>query len=297
MRITKLRYGFISLLMLLSSWVFSAESRLPSINLWQQWTFSGSAIDESGLAYYYYFVFQQFKGTRMVDVIVLSDKLEEIIRYHKSSEKESIQSQKPNIWKVGRSFFRFNPITKSWVFGLKTKGDKGFNFKADIRPEDGDMGERQSIFEGLDAEVDQFNQLNGHLFFAEENKERFVTSKRGWLRYIEGKTPPQQLEALLCNQEDGAGLYSLRFQSTKAKKAAIVGMRNAKGEREQVSQFLTIKHQSDNHWHLKIPSPSTSWQMQEIGKFINMPFDTIVLTKQPEKLNAICFYQSNHVDN
>ncbi len=288
----KLRYLVFILLSLCSLFCLAETNPLPVINPWQQWTFSGVADDEEGNAYYYYFNYQQRGMHRLVDVYVLSNQLKPLIHYQKFSEKPLKRPQKPNVWYLGRTFFRFNPITQSWVFGIKTKGDIGFDFKVDVRPKNGDMGERQLISDGLSVEMNQFQQLNGHLFFSSNKEDKFVSAKRGWLRYIEGNQTPDKLMTLLCNQEDGAGLYSLQYQSSQANKAAIVGWRNAKGGRENVSQFIKLMSQPDNQWKLIIASPKTNWILQLLTKIENNPFQTLVMANNNENKSKICFYQT-----
>lgn len=284
--------SYLLLLMMFTKAVCSdVTSQSIRINPWQQWTFTGIAQTEEGKIYYYYFIFQQKGKDRKVDVLVLTEQYKEVIRYHKISEKSPMRTPKPNAWKLGRTFFRYNPITKSWVFGIKTKQAKGFNFKADLRPMDGDLGVRQSITEGLVVEMNQFQQLNGHLFFAQAQQEIFLSAQRGWLRYIEGEEPPNKLMALLCTQDNGAGLYSLQYDSPKASKAAIVGLRDAKGKREQVSQFLTVDSQDEETWKLSIVKPRTNWTLTAITRFVTTPFETFVLTDQQDEKPTLCFYQ------
>ncbi|WP_367606044.1 hypothetical protein [Legionella sp. W05-934-2] len=293
----KRHYLFLIWLLLAATQVFADNNHLHPMNPWQQWTFTGNANDEDGNVYYYYFAYQQHDDQRKVDVVVLSEQLQPIISYHKVNDKAPKNRPKHNSWKVGRSFFRYNPITKNWVFGLKAKEDKGFDFKVDIRPADGDMGERQRVSDELTFEMSQFHQLTGHLFFFNGNQELFVSANRGWLRYIEDKKPPKKLTALICNRRDGSGLYSLQLDSPKAKKAAIVGMRNSVGEREKVSQFLRIKSLDEKRWQLTIPSPRTNWTLNLVTRFMNRPFETLVIGDREESVPIVCFYQKHYTTN
>lgn len=269
-----------------------ADSQLTPINPWQQWTFTGTTTNEKGDVYYYYFDFQQHGFNRSAEAVLLDEKSNILMQYHKVSSKSSSVHFHPNQWKLGRAFFRYYPITRSWVFGLHRQKDEGFNFKGDIRNHEGDMGERQSISADLNLEMNQFHQLNGHIYLPQEPKEQFVTAKRGWLRYLEGSQVPSNLSTLLCNQADGAGLHSSQYDSEKAKKGAISGWRDKDGKRHRVSQFIKIAHKSTGLWQISLPGDKKSWQLNQLTILTDPPFQTDILVSPKDKSGMVCFYQT-----
>ena len=94
------------------------------------WVFSGLVTNENGEPYNYYFQMQR-KDNQFQHVAMLMDSQTKKLLLFDESDATLSHFVTTN-WHVGEAFMQFNPINNSWVFGVKTKANKGFNFKVDM---------------------------------------------------------------------------------------------------------------------------------------------------------------------
>jgi hypothetical protein len=169
-------------------------------------------------------------------------------------------------WQVGRAFLRFNPINNSWIFGVKTRAKKGFNFKVDMLKQSGNTPIIQDLRSGIELSVNQTGRLNGHLQTGEGSKEQFVTAQKAWFRQIwvsKPQTSPHLFVGVLCQFNDGSGFYSVNLQEPDALQGAVAGWRNMEGVTTPMSQFVTLQEQKDGRWHIRIDSPKLRISLQD----------------------------------
>ncbi|WP_419419087.1 hypothetical protein ACNVED_11095 [Legionella sp. D16C41] len=242
---------------------------IPSLHALQaDWTFSGTATNESGEQYLYFFEIQRnynhFHG--LATVIDAQSKL--VLVY----EESNTLIDKPELthWQVGNLFLRFNPISNSWVFGVKDKKKKGFNFKVDMLGSTQTVSKKQELRTGIDFFINQTGRLNGHIQ-PNDNKEQFVTAKKAWFKQIwVNKPQPMRhlVKSILCNFNDGSGLYSVSLQETDTIRGSISGWRNDQGMPVAMSQFITTQDK-DNFWHILISSPKLNLVFENLLTKIN----------------------------
>lgn len=184
---------------------------LPPAPIYANWMFSGLVSNENGETYGYFFQMKR-EGDNFHAVTALFDAESKKILFSDESDA-TIADSTPYNWHVGRAFMRFNAINNSWIFGLKTKNNKGFNFKVDMLKRPESLAVVQSIQSGVQLLVNQATHLNGHIQTGNE-KEEFVTAKNAWFRQIwfaerhESRFP---FAGILCRFNDGSGFYSVKM--------------------------------------------------------------------------------------
>lgn len=236
------------------------------------WTFSGMVTNENGERYDYFFQIQRNYTHFHAVATVVDGQDKSVLIYEDSSTL--IEQPELTHWQVGNIFLRFNPISNSWIFGLKTKGKKGFNFKVDMLGlGDSSYARKQHIREGIGMLMSQTGRLNGHLQMDETSKEQFVTAKKAWFRQIWVSKPQlmkHPLTSVMCEFNDGSAFYSVTNPELDSLRGAVAGWRDADGASVPMSQFVTTqKDKDEGMWLIKISSPKMTVLFQNILNKIN----------------------------
>lgn len=235
----------------------TAQNFLPTTATHANWIFSGVVVNESGEHYGYFFQLQrEGKEFHATSALFKEESKQLILREEAHATIDDPQSYN---WQVGRAFLRFNPINDSWIFGLKTQENKGFNFKVDMLNQSENNPVVQTLRPGVELIVSQTSHLNGHLQIGDDSKEQFVTSKNAWFRqvWLSGNQDKiQPLSGVLCGFNDGSGFYSVNLHEMDALRGAVAGSCDAHGMSTAMSQFINIEEAKDGQWHIRIASPT-----------------------------------------
>ncbi|KTD26128.1 Uncharacterised protein [Legionella lansingensis] len=241
------------------------ENKILSLSAIQgDWVFSGTVINESGERYNYYFQMHR-KGTQFSAVAALIDGQTKAALVFEESSATIAQPEISN-WRVGHTFLKFNPINNSWIFGVKTKDKKGFNFKADMLTQVEHRPAVQDLRSGMELLVNQTGRLNGHVQHGADGTEEFVTGQKAWFRQIWLSKPQESLHpftGILCQFNDGSGFYAVNLQEADALRGAIAGWRDPQGKPGSMSQFVSIKEGKDGLWSIHINSPKINLLLQD----------------------------------
>ena len=241
------------------------------------WVFSGMVANENGERYNYYFQMQR-KGNHFHAVAMLLDSQSKALLLYDESDATLEHLVNTN-WHVGQAFMQFNPINNSWVFGVTTKENKGFNFKVDMLGQALTMPFSQGLRSGVELLVNQTGRLNGHIQTGEKSsKDQFVTAAKAWFKQIwvsKSQNSLHPLTGVLCQFNDGSGFFAENLQEPDALKGAVAGWRDVQGAAIPMSQFVSIKEKQEGNWFIRIPSPKISLSLQN------------ALTKQSEKHQII----------
>lgn len=227
---------------------------LPPETMHANWIFSGIASNECGELYAYFFRLQRDDEHFHVVTAILDAQSKKTLLFN----EESAYISKPNAydWQVGSAFLRFNSINGSWVFGMKNKDKKGFNFKVDMLAQAKKGSSGHALRQGLELLASQTGQLNGHI--QTDDKEQFVTANNAWFRQIWTTTTPEKthpFSGVWCRFDDGSGFYSVNLREMDAIHGAVTGSWNAEGVSSMISQFIQVAEDKEGLWHIRIPSP------------------------------------------
>lgn len=230
-------------------------SKFPSLNAPEaDWIFSGSVINENGERYNYFFQMNRVGTTFRSIATLINSQTKKILIFDKNTAQ--IQDPSGNNWHVGHAFLQFNPINDSWIFGVKDK-EKGFNFKVDMMKNVNVTPSVQDLRKEIVLHISQTAHLNGHLTTA-DGQEEFVTADKAWFRQIwSTKSQPtnHSFTGILCQFNDGSGLYALHSKEADAIRGAIAGYRDTKGMPVAISQFVSVKEQGQGKWDIQVSSP------------------------------------------
>jgi hypothetical protein len=242
------------------------ESFLPTVAAHANWIFSGVVTNEGGESFGYFFQMQRDKESFHAVTALFDGQTKKVIL--EDNSYANLTEANNNNWKVGDSFLRFNPITESWVFGMKTHDKKGFNFKIDMMSQSESKPSIQHLRSGMELLIGQTGHLNGHIRDG-ENKEQFVTGKNAWFRQVwlsANHQPPHTLSGVFCRFDDGSGFYSVNMREEDAVRGAITGAFNAQGSSITISQFIKVASDKKGQWHIKISSPKLDAVLQDSVK-------------------------------
>ncbi|MFC3908741.1 hypothetical protein ACFORL_06580 [Legionella dresdenensis] len=244
---------------------------MPSLQAEQaNWVFSGMVSNENNEKYHYYFQINH-NGNQYHGIAALFDSQNKAVLLYEESNT-LIENPEQTHWQVGNLFLRFNPINNSWVFGVKNKGQKGFNFKVDMLGLAGNPPKQLDLRNGVELLISQTGRLNGHFQAGDGGKEQFVTAKKAWFKQIWVSKPQQAkhpLTAVLCEFNDGSAFYSVNLEEADALRGAIAGWRDTNGTPVSMSQFVNIKAEQDGIWQIKIHSPKVTLSLQDALDKIN----------------------------
>lgn len=253
---------FVLGIILMSFALFAAEnSPLPIEN----WVFSGVVVNELGDKYSYFFKMQR-QGKAFHSSAALFD-LQTKSLLLESNHDAVLDVERPNHWKVGDAFLRFNPINETWIFGFRTADRKGFNFKVDMLKQSEQSILAEDLRPGLAYIIHQTGPLNGHILNGEKGKEQFVSSSNAWFRQIQMTTTDAEkplLSSVLCRFEDESGFYAMNLADASAIRGAIAGLYDAKGISSEISQFVHLSHEADGAWKIHVPSPELKLVMADL---------------------------------
>ncbi|KTD16659.1 hypothetical protein [Legionella jordanis] len=232
------------------------ESKKVSLDALQgDWVFSGIVSNESGELYNYYFQIHRNNQQFHAVATLLNYQSKSIVIFDESNA--TIEKPDPNNWHVGHAFLQFNPINNSWIFGVKTKDKKGFNFKADMLSTSEHHANAQDLRSGVELLVNQTGRLNGHIQTG-TGADEFVTGQKAWFRQIWISKQQDSLHpftSVLCEFNDGSGFYAVHLQETDALRGATAGWRDPQGVPLSMSQFVTVKEAKEGLWNINIASP------------------------------------------
>jgi len=241
----------IGLSLMVASLVVSAGSERV------EWLFSGMVSSEKGNEYGYFFQVKKKANHYQALATIVDSETNKVV--FRGDGQADIDHALPNEWHVGAGFLSFNPINDSWVFGFKSKGRQGFNFKVDTLHQSTQKPVFHALMPGVHLGINQASNLNGHIQLSEDASEQFVTAKKTWFRYLtqdktELKVPP--VSGVLCRFADGSGFYTVNLAEKNAANAALAGWYDAQGNLVDMSQFVQISQTPDALWHVNIPTPA-----------------------------------------
>ncbi len=220
------------------------------------WVFSGVVSNEKGEQYGYFFQMIR-EGSFFHSIATLYDAQTKAVIFQDESQ-ENLNEPIPYRWHVGHAFLRFDPINDSWIFGVKTKDKKGFNFKIDMLSEADHHPVEEGLRPGLGVIISQSRSLNGHILI-NEHYEQFVTAKHAWFRQIAMTSADEaahSITGVLCHFDDNSGFYSIQLPESDALRGAIAGRFDIKGLPAKMSQFVSINKLSEGAWDIQVPSPN-----------------------------------------
>ena len=240
---------------------------LPTDEGQVHWIFTGVVSNEQGEQYGYFFQMER-DGTAFHSTTALFDAQTKAVVFQEDSRAE-LADVLPYRWQVGASFLRFNPINDSWVFGVKTKDKKGFNFKIDMLNQPNSYPMEEGLRPGMAVIVSQTNSLNGHIRLKEGHEEQFVTAKHAWFRQMwmtAAQEESHPVSGVLCHFDDGSGFYSVNLAAPDAIRGAMTGRFDTKGMPAEMSQFIHVKQLPEGPWDIQVPSPNLHVVLSEYMK-------------------------------
>ncbi|MFA5959419.1 MAG: hypothetical protein WC785_02790 [Tatlockia sp.] len=228
------------------------------------WVFSGLVTTENGERFNYYFQMQRKDQLFQSLAMLIDSQTSEVLLFARNVTVLAHPDE--TNWRVGDSFMHFNPINNSWVFGVKAKGHKGFNFKVDMLGQSQNSTTRQNLRSGIELLVNQTGHLNGHIQTGEGEKEQFVTAQKAWFKQIwvsQNQQASHPLMTVLCQFHDGSGFYAANLQESDALRGAIAGWRDMQGSVSPMSQFVSMKEAKEGEWQIAIPSPKVNLTLED----------------------------------
>ncbi len=233
----------------------------PSVG---SWTFSGMVTNESGERYGYFFQMQRQGSDFHAKTALIDGQTNKVVLFYEDSE--TIDKSVPFNWHVGRSFMRYNPINDSWVFGIKTEKELGFNFKVDMLKQANIDSQHETLVlrPGVELQALQTSRLNGHIQTGPGNKEQFVTGNNAWfgkLWFSKNQKAPHDISTTFCRLSNDNGFYSANLKETDATGAAVAGWRDALGNKVKMSQFLSIKNLPEDQCLLSLGLPKLNLKL------------------------------------
>ena len=229
------------------------------------WLFTGLVKTDSGDLYAYFFNIERADQQLRAQVALFDGQSKQLIEYYDQSGtwEETNDAQ----WKVGRAFLQHNLITDTWIFGLKAKDNKGFNFKVDMLKQAETAREPQSLRKGLKFMVRQTSRLNGHLQIGGEEKELFVTSDNNWFAkawITEKQENIHDVQGLFCRMNDNSGFYLVTLKEADAHKGSFASWRDSEANEVKMSQFLSLSEDATHGYSVKISLPKLQIQFNNL---------------------------------
>ncbi len=218
------------------------------------WIFSGIVSNERGERYNYYFQLTRNQEKLHAIAALIDSQSKEVLLYEDMAGTHRENSEMN--WQVGRIFLQFNPVANSWIFGVKTRGKKEFNFRVDMLTPNENLVAAQTLRPGMTLVVNQTGRLTGHLQVNED--EQFIMATRSWFKQLWLDRPQLALNSLtgiLCQFNDGSGFYSMKLPEIDALTGAVAGWRDAQGISMAMSQFVTVKATKKGVWRIQIAEP------------------------------------------
>lgn len=260
--------------------VWAADRFSPIAATQVNWMFAGEVLSETAEHYRYVFQFQRDE-TRFHITAALFDAETQAVLLHEEAETTLSTNETTEHWQVGHAFLRFNPINASWVLGLNQDEHHGFNFKIDMLQPVPTKPLTQLLRKGTAFTLMQTGPLDGHIVLPAKDHSQFVSSQKTWFRqtwsdHLSDNSQP--LKGILCQFQDGSGLYAMHVHETDALRGAVAGLFNAQGTAMNVSQFISTAHEADGQWHIHVTAPAMHLALTHgfqdatlISGFINDP--------------------------
>lgn len=262
------------------------EKNQPSDFMIGSWTFSGMVTNESGDKYGYFFEAQR-EGTDFHSKAALIDgQTNQLVFFYEADEK--INNATLFDWHVGRSFIRYNPINDSWIFGVKVKDQKGFNFKVDMLKQNHQDPETLVLRPGVNLQAMQTSQLNGHVQVGDA--EQFVTANKAWFGQLvlsDDQKDSHEISTTFCRLSDDNGFYSANLKEKDATSASVAGWFDPLGNRVKMSQFVSIKSLDKDQCMLNIGYPKLNLKLGNTLQLNNFPH--LIAGFSKENKGAFCF--------
>ena len=188
---------------------------------------------------------------------------------------------------IGPFFWSSSPINSSLIIGY----NDGLHLKFDLL-EPTNITPTSSLTKSLKIKQYWSGQINGHIFA--DQKEQFVTGQGAWLQqiwqnYIDQNNHPFQ--ELLCKFDDGQSLTALQLHEADAIRAASVGRFDARGQKQNVSQFLNLRMDDQKQSKIQIGKTDEFILLQPITSVSHSEMYAARL--EPEQTIGFCVYQTN----
>jgi hypothetical protein len=215
------------------------------------WVFSGVVTNEMGENYGYFFQIERDDKNFHSIAALFEEQHHKVIVLDEGHA--TIADPTSYNWHVGRAFLRFNPINESWIFGLQTQDNKGFNFKVDMLSQTKRIPVLQDHQQGIALQVNQTYHLNGHLQAGGNNKEEFVTANNAWFRQLSSdhQEKTSGFTGVLCRFNDGSGFYSLKLNAHDSLQSKVAGWCDGQGLTTGTSPFVKIQQEKEGRWHIR----------------------------------------------
>ncbi|TAL64120.1 MAG: hypothetical protein EPN84_03920 [Legionella sp.] len=277
-----------SLTLLSNSILFAAETPeneepvLPPVPMVGSWTFSGMVSNESGDRYGYFFQVQRQGIDFHTKTALIDGQTNKLVLFYEGDEKIMMPTQLN--WHVGRSFIRYNPINDSWVFGMKSADNKGFNFKVDMLKQTRKDNEIIELRPGVEMQALQTSSLNGHIAMGDV-EEQFVTGNNAWFGKLwvsKDQKKAHDVSTTFCRLSNENGFYSANMKEADATRAAVAGWRDAAGNHVKMSQFISIKPLENDQCQLHVGLPKVNLKLLNSLSLtqLDLPKDTSTTKKQ-----------------
>lgn len=240
-----------------------SDKKIEAAN--SSWIFTGMATNEAEDRYYYYFHLQQQKDVSTAKVILVDAQSKKQLRYY-IQEADTAENDNSE-WQVGRAFLRFNVINNSWIFGLKSKNNEGFNFRVELLKQSEDADNEKELAAGLRMKILNAKRMNGHLRWGADKKEEFVTAELNWYQNItqmENELQGKPLQNVFCFLDNGNHFYSVTLPLNKARSASQIQWRDAEGKTVTASQFLQQKIMNNDRIRLTLKVPKTQLFVEDM---------------------------------
>lgn len=234
----------------------AVEPLQPVEPLVGSWVFSGMVTNESGERYGYFFQMQRQGFDFHAKTALIDGQTNKLILFYEGDEK--IEKSTQLNWHVGHSFIRYNPINDSWIFGVKTDDEKGFNFKVDMLKQASEEKQTLVLRPGVELQALQTSRLNGHVQTGIDSKEQFVTGNNAWFGKVwfsKEQSSSHDISTTFCRLSNDNGFYSANLKEADATSAAVAGWRDAAGNKVKMSQFISMKSLDNNQCLLSLALP------------------------------------------
>jgi hypothetical protein len=279
--------GFLSFF---ASMLFASEI---SVTGEDNWVFSGIVNNDKGDQYAYFFQIEQQADVLKSAVVMIDMQSNQPI--FEEEAQEMVSAHALNHWEVGSAFLDFNPITGSWVFGLRTKEKEGFNFKIDMMNLDSTTVLEERLRPGLKVSLNQVKALNGHIYLSKK-PDQFVTARYAWMRKITISPQtiqrgPHFLSGLLCHFDDDSGFYSVKLPDVDALQGALAGRFDGQGQMHPMSQFIQVEKTAAGVWSIESVLPQYHFVLSHL---VELRLMTVGLIEQQQKHGACLVSQNTY---
>lgn len=213
---------------------------------------NGILHDDKANKYSFYFEMHREHKQYIVNTSLIDVKTKKII----SSYKKTIFSENFK-GKVGRAYLLFNPVTASWLLGVKNV------YKIKINMLKNRNQVKHHLAKSIVFENYQTGRINGDI------KGVFVSGSHAWYSHISAQKAlklNRKLSCLICTDKDGAGFSYIVLGKKKAILATFAHWINAAGQSLKMSQFIKLTSKSKITTEIKISMPHKKITFENIFK-------------------------------